>query len=153
MLCYSHFLVAPLPFSPCPSATSCPNAIKLLAARRDNGEMSLTTVVIAGACRALNRVSTFCAIGQTRFLFSSRFPGDRAIPPPLPFQIPLLFSLAEFTEILRNSGTESMCTRRRGQFITISLLSNASFPRTVYITRCISRERAIFRILFRLKRG
>lgn len=40
--------------------TSCPNAIKLLDARRANRETSLTVVVIAGACRVSRCKSSLC---------------------------------------------------------------------------------------------
>ena len=75
-----------LPFSPLTMPTSCPNAIKLLAARRANGEMSLTVVVIAGACRVSRFKSSLYLLHDRPvpglnpiFVFvRRRFPGDRS---------------------------------------------------------------------------
>lgn len=73
---------ASLPRSPLPVPTSRPNAIKLLAAGRANGEMSLTVVVIAGACRVSRFKSSLLPSVQ------SASPGDR---PRLPGQTRFLF--------------------------------------------------------------
>lgn len=115
-----------LPFSPSALPTSCPNAIKLLAARRANGEMSLTMVVIAGACRVSRFKSSFYLLHDRPglnpiFVFiRTRFPGDRAIP-----RIPLSLSLSllRSCEILRNSSIRRAQSMKR----TISFLSTLRF--------------------------
>lgn len=98
----SVFTVFPSPFA-APARVSRPNAIKLLAARRANGEMSLTMVVIAGACRVSRFKSSFYLLHDRLnpiFVFiRTRFPGDRSIP-SLPFLSLSLF----LAEILRNSS-------------------------------------------------
>lgn len=97
----SVFTVFPSPFA-APARVSRPNAIKLLAARRANGEMSLTMVVIAGACRVSRFKSSFYLLHDRLnpiFVFiRTRFPGDRSIP-----SLPLLSlsSSPKFFEIRR----------------------------------------------------
>lgn len=146
----SVFTVFPSPFA-APARISRPNAIKLLAARRANGEMSLTMVVIAGACRVSRFKSSFYLLHDRLnpiFVFiRTRFPGDRSIP-----SLPLLSlsSSPKFFEI-RRFGRSMQSTKRTISFLSTSLrflfflsLSGASFLRSAYFReyfREISRRK------------
>lgn len=58
--CFASPSFPSYPFISLIMPTSCPNAIKLLDARRANRETSLTVVVIAGACRVSRCKSSLC---------------------------------------------------------------------------------------------
>lgn len=147
-----------LPFSPSTLPTSCPNAIKLLAARRANGEMSLTMVVIAGACRVSRFKSSFYLLHDRPglnpiFVFiRTRFPGDRAIP-----RIPLSLSLS--SSLLRNSSkfvdSEGAVDEADNFFfIHASFLTNDQQRIRVFSRirdKMDAQKRRIFRTLFLLK--
>lgn len=159
----SVFTVFPSPFA-APARISRPNAIKLLAARRANGEMSLTMVVIAGACRVSRFKSSFYLLHDRLnpiFVFiRTRFPGDRSIP-SLPFLSLSLF----LAEILRNSSIRKVeCSRRSGRFLFCPLrfvsfffslsLALRFFDRRIFANisgryrGAKKKARRIFRILF-----
>lgn len=107
----SVFTVFPSPFA-APARVSRPNAIKLLAARRANGEMSLTMVVIAGACRVSRFKSSFYLLHDRLnpiFVFiRTRFPGDRSIPslPLLSLSLPRSPKFFEIRRFERSNAVD-----------------------------------------------